>query len=38
MLMSGPNGIALIPNEPKDRYTDDVTGAHFEFMDMCKRL
>ena len=38
MLQAGPNGIALIPNAPRDRYTDEETGAHFDFFDMCKRL
>ena len=25
-------------DEPGTKYTDDKTGAHFEFNDMCRRL
>ena len=25
-------------DEPKQKFQDEVTGAHFEFNDMCKRL
>ena len=25
-------------DDPNTKYTDPVTGAHFEFRDMCKRL
>ena len=32
------NGIALIPNPPKERYSCPVTGAHFEFRDVCMRI
>lgn len=32
------HGVAIIPNAPKQRYSDPATGAHFEFEDMCMRL
>lgn len=39
MLQTGlSHGVAIIPNAPKQRYTDPATGAHFEFEDMCDRL
>ena len=39
MLQTGlSHGVAIIPNAPKQRYSDPVTGAHFEFKDMCVRL
>ena len=39
MLQTGlSHGVAIIPNAPKQRYSDPVTGAHFEFQDMCTRL
>ena len=39
MLKTGlSHGVAIIPNAPKQRFTDPETGAHFEFSDMCKRL
>ena len=39
MLQTGlSHGVAIIPNAPKQRYTDPDTGAHFAFGDMCERL
>ena len=39
MLKSGlSHGVAIIPNAPKQRYSDPETGAHFEFKDMCVRI
>ena len=39
MLKSGlTHGVAVIPNAPKQRYTDPLTGAHFDFEDMCQRI
>jgi len=39
MLQTGlSHGVAVIPNAPKQRFTDPVTGAHFQFEDMCQRL
>ena len=39
MLQTGlSHGVAIIPNAPKQRYTDPETGAHFRFEDMCNRL
>ena len=39
MLQTGlSHGVAIIPNAPKQRYSDPETGAHFEFEDMCTRL
>ena len=39
MLKGGlSHGVAVVPNAPKQRYSDPDTGAHFEFGDMCKRL
>ena len=39
MLQTGlSHGVAIIPNAPKQRFSDPVTGAHFEFEDMCVRL
>ena len=39
MLKTGlSHGVAIVPNAPKQRYSDPVTGAHFEFEDMCQRL
>jgi len=39
MLQTGlSHGVAIIPNAPKQRYTDSATGAHFAFDDMCERL
>lgn len=39
MLQTGlSHGVAIIPNAPKQRYTDPATGAHFQFEDMCMRL
>ena len=39
MLQTGlSHGVAIIPNAPKQRYSDPDTGAHFEFEDMCTRL
>jgi len=39
MLQTGlSHGVAIIPNAPKQRYSDPATGAHFEFDDMCTRL
>ena len=39
MLQTGlSHGVAIIPNAPKQRYTDPATGAHFAFDDMCERL
>ena len=29
---------ANLKNEEDERYTDPVTGAHFEFNDICKRM
>ena len=31
-------GVKLGPNVNKDRYICPVTGAHFEWRDMCRRL
>jgi hypothetical protein len=31
-------GLKLGPNVNKDRYICPITGAHFEWRDMCKRL
>jgi len=31
-------GVVLIPNNSKERYTCPTTGAHFEFKYMCGRL
>ena len=39
MLKTGlSHGVAIMPNAPKERYSDPVTGAHFEYLDMCARL
>ena len=39
MLQTGlSHGVAIIPNAPKQRFTDPATGAHFQFEDMCDRL
>ena len=39
MLKTGlSHGVAIVPNAPKQRYSDPLTGAHFEFEDMCQRL
>ena len=39
MLKSGlTHGVAVLPNDPKQRYTDPLTGAHFDFEDMCCRI
>lgn len=39
MLKTGlSHGVALVPNPPKERYSCPVTGAHFEFKDVCSRL
>jgi len=39
MLQTGlSHGVAIIPNAPKQRFTDPETGAHFEFAEMCDRL
>ena len=39
MLQTGlSHGVAIIPNAPKQRFTDPTTGAHFLFEDMCERL
>lgn len=39
MIKSGlSHGVALVPNPPKERYYCPVTGAHFEFLDICKKL
>ena len=39
MLKTGfSHGVAIVPNAPKQRYTDPDTGAHFDFDDMCERL
>jgi len=39
MLKTGlSHGVAIMPNAPKERYSDPITGAHFEYSDMCARL
>ena len=39
MLQTGlSHGVALVPAAPKERYSDPLTGAHFEFLDMCRRI
>lgn len=39
MLQTGlSHGVAIIPNAPKQRFSDPATGAHFDFEDMCVRL
>ena len=39
MLQTGlSHGVAIVPNAPKQRFSDPATGAHFEFDDMCGRL
>ena len=39
MLKTGlSHGVAIMPNAPKERFSDPVTGAHFEYLDMCARL
>ena len=39
MLQTGlSHGVAIIPNAPKERYSDPANGAHFKFEDMCTRL
>ena len=39
MLQTGlSHGVAIIPNAPKQRFSDPQTGAHFEFEEMCRRL
>ena len=39
MLQTGlSHGVAIIPNAPKQRFSCPVTGAHFEFEEMCRRL
>ena len=39
MIKSGlSHGVALVPNPPKERYYCPVTGAHFEWVDICKKL
>ena len=39
MLTAGlSHGVAVVPNAPKQRYSDPETGAHFEFNDMCDKL
>jgi len=32
------HGVAVIPNPPKQRFMCQITGAHFEFNDMCQRM
>lgn len=39
MLKSGlSHGVAVIPKTPKERYSDEKTGAHFEFNYMCTKI
>lgn len=39
MLQTGlSHGVAIMPSAPKERYSCPITGAHFEFRDMCKRI
>lgn len=39
MLKTGlSHGVAIMPNAPKERYSDPTTGAHFDYSDMCARL
>ena len=39
MLKTGlSHGVAIMPNAPKERYSDPDTGAHFDHIDMCQRL
>jgi hypothetical protein len=32
------DGVVLVPNNSKDRYNCPLTGAHFEFNYMCRRI
>lgn len=32
------HGVAVIPNPPKDRFTDTKTGAHFTFEYMSRKI
>ena len=39
MLKTGlSHGVAIMPNAPKERFSDPDNGAHFDFGDMCHRL
>ena len=39
MLQTGlSHGVAIMPNAPKERFSDPNNGAHFDFYDMCSRL
>ena len=39
MLKAGlSHGVAVIPEGPKERYIDPVTGAHFKFDEICIKI
>lgn len=39
MLKTGlSHGVAVIPNDPKQRYICPDTGAHFKFEEMCTKI
>lgn len=39
MLKSGlTHGVAVIPDAPKERYIDPLTGAHFKFPEICIKI
>lgn len=39
MLQTGlSHGVAVMPNEPRERFNDHKTGAHFSFEYMCRKI
>lgn len=39
MLKAGlSHGVAVVPEGPKERFIDPITGAHFKFNEICIKI